>query len=69
VTKRELEKKLGKEKVAEIEAYVQKTAKGMRAKGKGPDEIASTVKAKYPQMTVLGIFNWMGRGRGGGRER
>jgi uncharacterized protein (DUF885 family) len=63
VTKRELEKKLGKEKVAEIEAYVQKTAKQLGAKGKSPDEIASTIKARYPQMTVLGIFNWMGRAR------
>jgi hypothetical protein len=63
VTKRELEKKLGKEKVAEIEAYVQKTARQLRAKGKSPDEIASAIKARYPQMTVLGIFNWMGRAR------
>jgi hypothetical protein len=63
VTKRELEKKLGKEKVKEIETYVQKTAKQLRAKGKSPDEIADAIQARYPQMSVTGIVNWMGRGR------
>ena len=59
MTKKELEKKLGKAKVKEIEAHVRKLKREM--KGKSPDEIAEAVRTRYPEMPVAGIINWIGR--------
>lgn len=58
MTKKQLEKKLGKAKVKEVETYVKKLKKEM--KGRSPDEIAEAVKATYPEMPLTGIWSWIG---------
>lgn len=57
MTKKELEKKLGKAKVKEIETYVKKLRRELE--GKSPDEIAEAVRAKFPEMPLSGIITWV----------